>query len=462
MSGRSNGHPDDSNLLSGARSASWFAPRWYGASAVLTGRKHATPKEQTVSDFENTVSYALLVCSDPMALPVPMHRGPDLVYEELNRLAELMPERYADVFRFRWGLGTQFPHLTTQTARKFEIPKRTAEEMLARSLWNIARYSHSYELPAIRKLLGERQTKWAGRAWEHAERRWGNDESSFSETVLLLAAGGLDVHEAHRRARQHMTRARPRRDKTWGRPLTAADHAETARVAVDRILAQAIWPSSTAQLHGLDEFVSRRPLPEWAPAKSGVFPSGKLGRLVQFDSELELLLLRQLEVDARVVDYKEQPFTIPYVVGGEAHEYTPDVIVQLEDRRAFVVEAKPLEFLGDFTNWMKWASLARWCAEHGVGFWVGSPQRSLHEHVHIQPDAEKHDLVRAEIKAGPVTDDDYLALERLVGCQQLGLIASVELLDWRAECRHVKKPTVEDLAAASQLKLALLQAGVMR
>ena len=115
----------------------------------------------------------------------------------------------------------------------------------------------------------------------------------------------------------------------------------------------------------------QRPLPSWAPAKSGVFRSGKLGRLVQFDSELELVMLRQFDTDPRVVDYQEQPLTIPYVVGGEAHEYTPDVIVQLADGRAFVVEAKPLEFLGDFTNWMKWASLARWCEQHGVGFWVG-------------------------------------------------------------------------------------------
>ncbi len=103
-----------------------------------------------MSDSENTVSYELFVCSDPMALPIPIHRGPDLVYEELNRLAELMPQRYAEVFRFRWGLDTHFPHLTSQAARKFEIPKGTAEEMLTRCLWNVARFAHTYELPAIR------------------------------------------------------------------------------------------------------------------------------------------------------------------------------------------------------------------------------------------------------------------------------------------------------------------------
>jgi hypothetical protein len=410
-----------------------------------------------VSDSQTSLSYELLVCSDPMMLPVPVHRGPDLVYEELNRLAELMPQRYADVFRFRWGLTTHFPHLTSQTARKFEIPQSTAEEMVARCLWNVARYAHTYDLWAIRALVGERPMEWAARAWEHADRRWGSDEASFSETVLLLAAAGLDVREANWRARQHMVDIGVvRRGKKWGRPLTAEQQAVASREAIDRILQQVIWPSSATWFGDLDAFELCRPLPSWAPAKSGVFRSDKLDRLVQFDSELELVMLRDFDTDMRVVDYREQPLTIPYAVGGEAHEYTPDVVVRLADGRAFVVEAKPLEFLGDFTNWMKWASLASWCEQRGVGFWVGSPQRSLVEHVRTQPDPEKHEFVREEINAGAVTDDDYKALERLVGCPQLGLIASAELLDWRADEQHLRRPDTADHRAAVRLRSGLL------
>ena len=410
-----------------------------------------------MSDPQTSLSYELLVCSDPMMLPVPVHRGPDMVYEELNRLAELMPQRYADVFRFRWGLTTHFPHLTSQTARKFEIPQSTAEEMLARCLWNLARYAHAYDLPAIRALVGEEPSDWAARAWEHADRRWGSHEACFSETVLLLAAAGLDVREANWRARRHMVDIGiVRRGKRWGRPLTVEQQAVASRGAIDRILNQIIWPSNPARFGDLNAFELRRPLPSWAPAKSGVFRSGKLGRLVQFDSELELVMLRDFDIDGRVVDVREQPLTIPYVVGGEEHEYTPDVIVRLADGRAFIVEAKPLEFLGDFTNWMKWASLARWCEQHGVGFWVGSPQRSLVEHVRIHPDPEKREFVRDEINMGPVTEDDYKALERLVGCQQLGLIASAELLDWRADQQHIRKPEPAEGDAATRLRSALL------
>ncbi|MGH2861464.1 MAG: Tn7 transposase TnsA N-terminal domain-containing protein [Solirubrobacteraceae bacterium] len=373
-----------------------------------------------------------------------------------------MPQRYADVFRFRWGLDTHFPHLASQTARKFEIPKGTAEEMLSRCLWNVARYAHLYELPAIRELLGDDRGMWAERAWQQAERRWGNEESNFSEAVLLLAAGGLDVPDAHRHARQHMREMGMGRGTRWPKPLTPAEQTDAARAAVDRILEQIIWPPNTTRLRDLSAFATQRPLPSWVPAKSGAFPSAKLGRLVQFDSELELLMLRQFNINSRIIDYQEQPITIPYTVGGEDHEYTPDVIVQLADGGAFVVEAKPLEFLGDFTNWMKWASLARWCAEHGVGVWVGSPQRSLTEHTAIRSDPDKHDFVLAEVAGGAVTEGDYLALERLIGCEQLGLIASAELLDWRAEHRHIGNPAVQDLQAAEQLKRALQQMGVKR
>ena len=70
--------------------------------------------------------------------------------------------------------------------------------------------------------------------------------------------------------------------------------------------------------------------------------------------------------------------------------------------------------------------------------------------------------MRDEIDAGPVTDDDYKALQRLVGCEQLGLIASAELLDWRADQQHLRKPDYVDCEAAIRLRSALLQLGVRR
>src|SRR6185312_4532360 len=72
------------------------------------------------------------------------------VYEELGRLAEFVPQRYREVFCFRWVLRGQFPHLVNQVARKFEVSRSTVELMLDRCLWNVARHARSQELPALR------------------------------------------------------------------------------------------------------------------------------------------------------------------------------------------------------------------------------------------------------------------------------------------------------------------------
>lgn len=269
------------------------------------------------------------------------------VYEELGRLVQFMPERYREVFCFRWGLCGAFSHIASHVARKFEVPRTTVDSMLTRCLWNVARHAHTHELPALHGMLGEDPGRWAERAWEHAQQRWGNQDSALAETVLLLSLAGVDVPEAQWMARQHMVELGLGRDNRCPSPRSA----EELRQAVDRMLANVIWPANPAKVAHLDAFCVRRPLPAWAPPKTGVFMSAKQGRQVQFDSDLELAVLRQLDADSRVVDYCEQPVTIPYVLDAQAHEYTPDAIVRLEDGRAFVIEAKPSEGLGEFTNW---------------------------------------------------------------------------------------------------------------
>jgi hypothetical protein len=390
------------------------------------------------SEKTNAVSFELLVCNDPMALPWPIRRGTDRIYDELNELAELMPSRHRDIFRFRWGLDSHFPHLTTQTAAKFEIPSSTAEGMLTEALWNAARYGHYVELPELRALLGEDRDRRVERAWQQAETRWGNQESQFSETVLLLSVAGLAVPDAHQAARQHLVKIGLGRGNKWGRARSLRQRTESARAELDRMLEHAIWPSTPLPMTDLSALSVQRPLPQWARLKTGVFHSDKLGRLVQFESLLELHILRQLEIDPRVVGYVEQPMTIAYQLDGETHEYTPDVIVQLDDGRVFVIEAKPREQLGLFTNILKWASLARHCETLGLGFWVGSPQRSLVEHRRLQPDPEKHELVLTELQRGPVTGDDYRTLVQLVGYEQLGFVSTQEVLEWRTGL-HVKR-----------------------
>jgi hypothetical protein len=375
------------------------------------------------------------------------------IYQELLELSEFMPERYRTVFRFRWGLGGEFPHLTSQTGLKFEIPKGSAEEMLDRCLWNIARHAQHREMPpAVRGLLGENPADWVTRAWQHTQQRWGNDDAQFSETVLLLAVAGIDVPAARQMARQHMVDLGLRNSNPWGRPLSEQQQADKARSAIDRILEQTIWPTHpAARPADVSGHRSQRPLPDWAPAKTGTFISSKLKRPVQFDSDLERLILRQLDTDPRVTAYQEQPVTIPYKLDGEQREYTPDVIVQLDDGRALIIEAKPLAHLGQFDNWMKWAALASRCTRQGLGYWIGSPQRAITEHHLTRIDPDKHELALSELAAGPITSTTYKTLQQLIGYEQLGLIATHEMLDWRTDPGHIRPARGEDRENAKRL-----------
>ena len=237
---------------------------------------------------------------------------------------------------------------------------------------------------------------------------------------------------------------------------------DDARSALDRILHQVIWPSNPAHYEDLGGFSNQRPLPSFACSKTGVFRSEKLGRLVQFDSTLELRLLEQLELDDRVASYQEQPVELNYTLDGETRGYTPDIAVELFDGRVFIIEAKPLDRLGEFTNVKKWSALASWCADSGVGFWVGSPERSLVEHYRTTPDAEKYELITAEVDAGPVMGDDYDALMRLAGYEQLGLTATEELLEWRPGMRHVKRARPNDRDQMRWLWALIDQQGLER
>jgi hypothetical protein len=66
------------------------------------------------------------------------------------------------------------------------------------------------------------------------------------------------------------------------------------------------------------------------------------------------------------------------------------------------------------------------------------------EHCRPEPDHEKLELVIAEVDSGPVNGDDYDALIRLVGYEQLGLIATQQLLEWRPGIGHINRAGTTD------------------
>lgn len=72
----------------------------------------------------------------------------------------------------------------------------------------------------------------------------------------------------------------------------------------------------------------------------GYFPSYKMGRMVAWESLLELAAIHLLEFSRGVLSYREQPVLIQYADGEHIRDYYPDFEAVLFDGVAIHVEVK--------------------------------------------------------------------------------------------------------------------------
>jgi hypothetical protein len=71
----------------------------------------------------------------------------------------------------------------------------------------------------------------------------------------------------------------------------------------------------------------RRQLLPVSTNKAGYFSSSKLGRVVQYESLLELEVFQAFDLASSVAAYQEQPLQVDVSVDGVSFRYTPDVVV---------------------------------------------------------------------------------------------------------------------------------------
>lgn len=102
---------------------------------------------------------------------------------------------------------------------------------------------------------------------------------------------------------------------------------------------------------------------------TGRFPSIKMGRMIQFESLVELDYIYLLDYDPDVEQFEEQPITIEYRCGAKTLRYTPDFLVVRQAHRK-LVECKPDEFVNTEENQRKFRAAESWCAEKGWAFCV--------------------------------------------------------------------------------------------
>lgn len=111
-------------------------------------------------------------------------------------------------------------------------------------------------------------------------------------------------------------------------------------------------PLSTGSVEvALEGHKFRRPVTGRRPWVTGVFPSRKIGRPVEYESMNEQALIEEMEVDPGVCDFRSQAVRFTFAMGGNSRQYTADVLRLLYGGTIEVIEAKsePQAVLKDAT-----------------------------------------------------------------------------------------------------------------
>ena len=194
------------------------------------------------------------------------------------------------------------------------------------------------------------------------------------------------------------------------RRATVTHAIKTARLQA--LLSNVIWPRSIStitrsELTGISRV---RDVSEDGDGYAGTFNSIKTGRVVQFESQLELDFLLQLEESVEVIHYQEQPLCIAYQLGERELAYYPDILFVLADGRAVVAEIKPIFQMALYQNLQKWSALKHFCASKGWGMLITDGRYAIQEVQRKTIMAEFAEAVLSRLDHGSLSWPEYKAL----------------------------------------------------
>ncbi|OJT18395.1 hypothetical protein BO221_40715 [Archangium sp. Cb G35] len=162
-------------------------------------------------------------------------------------------------------------------------------------------------------------------------------------------------------------RAAQERDEAEHEEQKRLAHQGRLRQKMARHLESVVWPSTKRlMVRGTPLTQARKVNPD-SDGKPGSFYSAKLGRNVEYESQLERRFFMLLECLDEVVTYQEQPYAVPYMLDGKPLTYYPDVVFILESGEAIVAELKPCLHMALHVTRCKWKSLQAFCEERGLG-----------------------------------------------------------------------------------------------
>ena len=115
---------------------------------------------------------------------------------------------------------------------------------------------------------------------------------------------------------------------------------------------------------------AREPVTRSRMTVRGRFPSIKMGRMVDWESQLERRACYRFEFSPAVLAFKEQPESIRFVLGDQYVKYTPDFELRLCNDETWLVEIKPLDHLQKPDLVQRLQAASDWYRDKGKGFIV--------------------------------------------------------------------------------------------
>jgi hypothetical protein len=199
------------------------------------------------------------------------------------------------------------------------------------------------------------------------------------------------------------------------------------RESFEQLLSYVIWPPKVRSLllEEITEIRRRRTISKDSKGKSGCYFSQKLGREVQYESQLEWEFLLSIEELQSVVFYQEQPFAVPYEFGHQSYKYYPDILLVLEDGKGIVVEIKPVFQMALHRNLAKWSALRKFCDVKGIGILVTDGRRTIQQLQQQEIDADFAQAVLTALQCGPLSWNEYREIKEKYNVDRNSFLALV-------------------------------------
>ena len=309
---------------------------------------------------------------DPALGPVAFDlTGPDAeLLEGLASFFESLGERDADVLQRRLGIFGYEPQTLAEIGEAYSLSRERIRQIQNRALTQCRRKlgsSKGREPPfgvRLRFLLRSFRSYERGTALR----------ASFPEcsTDVLAAFVASAVGPRPEQVRGWLG-GREAAIKTthgrflsqWGKGSRLIDH-----VVWPPELTRGDAPAVPVRFVDVDGYREFRMMGFKARSSGSKFHSPKIGREIACESIMERAAFKVLEEAPQVSLYCEQPVTIDFSYQGRKQHYYPDVAVQLDDGRVFLLEVKPMYLWADTYNLAKWDAATDWCRLKGWGFKV--------------------------------------------------------------------------------------------